>query len=93
MYKLLEVDFVDMATEEKFRFSIDRGGTFTDVYAECPGGKVRVMKLLSEDPSNYPDAPREAIKRILEEVRQGTFPGVLCTAGQETMPTQPRPQS
>ena len=52
----------------KFRFSIDRGGTFTDVYAECPDGKVRVMKLLSEDPANYSDAPREAIRRILEEV-------------------------
>ena len=51
-----------------FRFSIDRGGTFTDVYAECPGGKIRVMKLLSEDPANYQDAPREAIRRILQEV-------------------------
>ena len=54
--------------EGTFRFSIDRGGTFTDVYAECPGGKVRVMKLLSEDPLNYRDAPTEAIRRILEEV-------------------------
>ena len=52
----------------KFRFAIDRGGTFTDVYAQCPGGKVRLVKLLSEDPANYPDAPREAIRRILEEV-------------------------
>ena len=52
----------------QFRFSIDRGGTFTDVYAQCPGGKVRVMKLLSEDPLNYDDAPREAIRRIMEEV-------------------------
>lgn len=41
-----------------FRFAIDRGGTFTDVYAETPAG-VRVLKLLSEDPSNYADAPRE----------------------------------
>ena len=57
-----------MESQNKFRFSIDRGGTFTDVYAECPGGRVRVMKLLSEDPLNYPDAPREAIQRILEEV-------------------------
>ena len=56
----------------KFRFSIDRGGTFTDVYAECPGGKIRVMKLLSEDPANYPDAPREAIRRIIGEVSIGT---------------------
>jgi 5-oxoprolinase (ATP-hydrolysing) len=34
-----------------FRFAIDRGGTFTDVYAECPGGKVCVLKLLSQDPA------------------------------------------
>lgn len=52
----------------KFQFAIDRGGTFTDIYAKCPNGKVRVMKLLSEDPDNYPDAPREGIRRILEEV-------------------------
>ncbi|XP_018907256.2 5-oxoprolinase isoform X2 [Bemisia tabaci] len=51
----------------KFRFAIDRGGTFTDIYAECPNGEVRVMKLLSVDPSNYPDAPREGIRRILEK--------------------------
>ncbi|KAJ8602878.1 hypothetical protein CTAYLR_009942 [Chrysophaeum taylorii] len=51
-----------------FRFSIDRGGTFTDVYAEVPGGEARVHKLLSEDPANYPNAPREGIRRILEEV-------------------------
>lgn len=50
-----------------FQFAIDRGGTFTDVYARCPGGKTKVMKLLSEDPANYQDAPREGIRRILEE--------------------------
>ena len=53
--------------ERPFRFSIDRGGTFTDVYAEVPGSKgFRVLKLLSEDPENYPDAPREGVRRILE---------------------------
>ena len=54
-----------------FAFAIDRGGTFTDVYAEwCEGGKrcCRVLKLLSDDPSNYPDAPTEGIRRILEDV-------------------------
>lgn len=51
-----------------FQFAIDRGGTFTDVYARCPNGNVRVMKLLSVDPQNYDDAPREAIRRILQEV-------------------------
>ena len=44
-----------------------RAGTFTDIYATTPAG-FRVLKLLSEDPRNYPDAPREGIRRILEEV-------------------------
>lgn len=51
------------------RFSIDRGGTFTDVYAEVPGEKgFRVVKLLSEDKANYSDAPREGIRRILSDI-------------------------
>jgi len=54
-----------------FRFSIDRGGTFTDVYAEVPGTPgFKVVKLLSEDPANYDDAPREGIRRILAEYLQ-----------------------
>ncbi|CAN6454240.1 unnamed protein product [Victoria cruziana] len=59
-----------MAVEKhgKFRFCIDRGGTFTDIYAEVPGQEdMRVMKLLSVDPTNYEDAPVEGIRRILEE--------------------------
>lgn len=51
-----------------FCFAIDRGGTFTDIYAKTPSGREVVMKLLSEDPKNYPDAPREGIRRIMEEV-------------------------
>lgn len=55
-------------SEKKFRFCIDRGGTFTDIYAEVPGKSTgRVMKLLSVDPANYDDAPIEGIRRILEE--------------------------
>lgn len=54
---------------DKFRFAIDRGGTFTDVYSECPNGEVKVMKLLSVDPA-YDDAPREGIRRILEQVKR-----------------------
>jgi len=57
----------------KIRSSIDRGGTFTDIYAEIPGDPgFRVLKLLSEDPQNYEDAPREGIRRILTEVT-GSF--------------------
>ena len=60
---------VTMSGGGKFRFAIDRGGTFTDVYAICPDGREKVMKLLSVDPANYSDAPREGIRRIMEEVR------------------------
>ncbi|XP_067872121.1 5-oxoprolinase isoform X2 [Heterodontus francisci] len=56
-----------MVEPERFQFAIDRGGTFTDIFARCPGGMIRVMKLLSEDPANYVDAPTEGIRRILQE--------------------------
>lgn len=51
----------------KYNFAIDRGGTFTDVFALCPDGKQRVMKLLSVS-QDYLDAPTEGIRRILQEV-------------------------
>ncbi|PVD21468.1 hypothetical protein C0Q70_19641 [Pomacea canaliculata] len=57
-----------------FLFAIDRGGTFTDVWAKCPSGKVRVLKLLSDDPSNYSDAPLEGIRRILQEETGVPYP-------------------
>ncbi|VVC26663.1 Hydantoinaseoxoprolinase, N-terminal [Cinara cedri] len=46
----------------KLKFALDQGGTFTDTYARCPNGEVRVMKLLSVDLTNYLDAPREGIR-------------------------------
>ena len=59
---------ITMNKADKFRFAIDRGGTFTDIYAEIPGKpEVMVLKLLSEDPRNYPDAPREGIRRIISQ--------------------------
>lgn len=65
-----------MADPKKFRFSIDRGGTFTDIYAEVPGEPgFRVVKLLSEDPGKYDDAPREGIRRILAEATGRDIPG------------------
>mmetsp|Transcript_21820 Transcript_21820/g.33555 ORF Transcript_21820/g.33555 Transcript_21820/m.33555 type:complete len:207 (-) Transcript_21820:3373-3993(-) len=56
---------------DKFRFCIDRGGTFTDVYAEVPQScfdpRPRVIKLLSEDPEKYDNAPVEGIRRVMSE--------------------------
>ncbi|KAJ3755736.1 Hydantoinase B/oxoprolinase-domain-containing protein [Lentinula raphanica] len=48
------------------RIAIDRGGTFTDVHCSQPGRPDIVLKLLSVDPLNYPDAPTEGIRRALE---------------------------
>lgn len=47
-----------------YRIAVDRGGTFTDVFAVCPDQRIVTMKLLSVQPSQYPDAPFEAIRRI-----------------------------
>nr|ANM86151.1 5-oxoprolinase [Stygiella incarcerata] len=49
----------------RFTFSIDRGGTFTDVYAETPEGPC-VEKLLSVDPEHYKDAATEGIRRVVK---------------------------
>ncbi|XP_058262915.1 5-oxoprolinase isoform X1 [Hemibagrus wyckioides] len=61
-------------SDGKFCFAIDRGGTFTDVFARLPDGKERVMKLLSHDPQNYRDAPTEGIRRILQQETGQSFP-------------------
>ncbi|KAI1210179.1 Hydantoinase B/oxoprolinase-domain-containing protein [Annulohypoxylon truncatum] len=50
------------------KFAIDRGGTFTDVFAAVPGREDIVLKLLSVDPGSYDDAPAEGIRRVLEIV-------------------------
>ncbi len=45
-------------------FAIDRGGTFTDIVATAPDGRLHVLKLLSEDPERYADAAVEGIRRL-----------------------------
>lgn len=55
------------SSREPVYFSIDRGGTFTDIYA-CRGNRVFSEKLLFHDPANYQDAPSEGIRRILERI-------------------------
>lgn len=60
-----------MSPEKKICFAVDRGGTFTDVFA-LHNNKVFTEKLLSEDPANYDDAPREGIRRLLEKISGST---------------------
>src|SRR5712672_2206523 len=50
---------------ERWQFWIDRGGTFTDIVGCAPDGTLHTHKLLSENPSQYPDAAVEGIRRLL----------------------------
>src|SRR5579872_4477226 len=49
----------------KWQFWIDRGGTFTDIVARDPDGKLSTHKLLSENPGRYRDAAIAGIKTVL----------------------------
>lgn len=51
--------------EQGWQFWIDRGGTFTDVVAKRPDGKIIIHKLLSENPEQYQDAALQGIREIL----------------------------
>ncbi len=48
-----------------WRFAVDRGGTFTDVVAVTPDGRLVTDKLLSENPGHYSDAASEAVRRLM----------------------------
>ena len=50
----------------RWQFWIDRGGTFTDIVGRAPGGELRTLKLLSENPEHYADAAVEGIRRLLQ---------------------------
>ena len=46
-------------------FWIDRGGTFTDIVARDPEGRLHRVKLLSEAPERYADAALHGIRGLL----------------------------
>ena len=58
-----------------WQFWIDRGGTFTDVVARAPDGRVHTRKLLSENPEAYADAAVEGVR-----TRLGLGPGEAVPA-------------
>ncbi|KAL9635609.1 MAG: hypothetical protein Q9204_002571 [Flavoplaca sp. TL-2023a] len=63
--------------EHGIRIAIDRGGTFTDCVGNRGTGRMQddvVIKLLSEDPSNYDDAPLEGIRRLLSKFTDREIP-------------------
>ena len=63
-----------------WHFWIDRGGTFTDVVARRPDGRVETAKLLSENPAQYEDAAVAAIRQ-LTGITKGALPSADIRIG------------
>ena len=74
-----------MSSSGKWQFFIDRGGTFTDIVARAPDGRLLTRKLLSENPESYEDAAlagiadlvgsprgRPLLSHLIASVRMGT---------------------
>jgi 5-oxoprolinase (ATP-hydrolysing) len=61
---------------QRWRFWIDRGGTFTDVVAQRPDGGLVLHKLLSENPGRYNDAAVQGIRELLG-ILEGPLPSEL----------------
>lgn len=62
-----------------WQFWVDRGGTFTDVVARRPDGRLLTHKLLSDNPARYADAAVAGVRELLADsgepvdaVRMGT---------------------
>ncbi|AXG52733.1 hydantoinase/oxoprolinase [Streptomyces lincolnensis] len=62
-----------------WQFWVDRGGTFTDIVARRPDGRLLTHKLLSDNPARYSDAAVAGVRELLADaadpvdaVRMGT---------------------
>ncbi|MFJ4583181.1 hydantoinase B/oxoprolinase family protein [Streptomyces echinatus] len=62
-----------------WQFWVDRGGTFTDIVARRPDGRLLTHKLLSDNPARYADAAVAGVRELLDDsqdpvdaVRMGT---------------------
>jgi 5-oxoprolinase (ATP-hydrolysing) len=66
-----------MTSSGTWQFCIDRGGTFTDIVARAPDGRLLTHKLLSENPEAYADAATAGIADLLEVARWDALPTEL----------------
>ncbi|MEG3917687.1 hydantoinase B/oxoprolinase family protein [Microcoleus sp. T3_A4] len=64
----------------RWQFWIDRGGTFTDIVANSPDGKLVIHKLLSENPERYTDAAVQGIRDILGIAADAAIPAAEIEA-------------
>ncbi len=63
-----------------WQFWIDRGGTFTDIVARRPDGRLTTHKLLSENPEQYPDAAIAGIRHLLGIAADAPIPVAVIEA-------------
>ena len=73
----MNADFPDRT---RWQFWIDRGGTFTDIVAQGPDGKLVIHKLLSENPERYTDAAVQGIRDILRIPADAAIPAAEIEA-------------
>ena len=73
----MNADFPDRT---RWQFWIDRGGTFTDIVAKSPDGKLVIHKLLSENPERYIDAAVQGIRDILRIPADAAIPAAEIEA-------------
>ena len=66
-----------MTRGRTWRFCIDRGGTFTDIVAHAPDGRLITHKLLSDNPEAYEDAATAGVADLLGVPRGETLPTEL----------------
>ena len=67
-------DQANRVTADKWQFWIDRGGTFTDLVAQRPDGRLVTHKLLSENPEQYEDAALQGIRDLLGVAKGDPLP-------------------
>ncbi|MEZ5648424.1 MAG: hydantoinase B/oxoprolinase family protein [Alphaproteobacteria bacterium] len=63
-----------------WQFWIDRGGTFTDIVARQPDGRIQTHKLLSENPEHYDDAALQGIRDLLHLSPSASIPSNIIDA-------------
>ena len=69
-----------LVSPQRWQFWIDRGGTFTDIVARRPDGRLVIHKLLSENPNRYADAPIQGIRDLLGLNQEDPIPAEAIEA-------------
>ena len=67
-------------TPARWQFWIDRGGTFTDIVARRPDGRLLTHKLLSDNPEHYPDAALRGLRDLLNVAADQPIPAASIAA-------------